>query len=135
MCIPSLCVDYCQGMIGNQTSWNSIIADKKLLRVNDEIILIDEFTADEMLNIQYKMGNMFEYLLNRKNYHHSATFPLLVGNARNINASLVVKHKNGLQEKSSIYTDQVMSELNLIVMMMKKINSSQVTLKYSQSLL
>ena len=99
MCIPSLCVDYCQGMIGNQTSWNSIIADKKLLRVNDEIILSDEFTADEMLSIQYKMGNMFEYLLNRKNYHHSATFPLLVGNARNINASLVVKHKKRVTGK------------------------------------
>jgi len=55
MCIPSLCIDYCQGMTNNQISWNSIIAEKKLLRVNDEIILSDEFTADEMLSIQYKM--------------------------------------------------------------------------------
>jgi len=42
---------------------------------------------------------MFEYLLNRKNYHHSATFPLLVGNARKINASLVVKHKKRITGK------------------------------------
>lgn len=94
MFIPSFFVDCCQGLIGNQTSWNNVIAEKKRLRINDEVILSEEFTADEMLDIQYKMGNMFEFLLNRKNYHHSPTSRLLILEARHANASLIMKLKN-----------------------------------------
>ena len=94
MYIPSFCIDSCQLRNGNQTSWNKLIVDKKLLRINDEIILSTEFTPDEMLEIQYKMGNLYDYLFNRKKYHHPASTGLLLNDARNINLSLVNKHKN-----------------------------------------
>jgi hypothetical protein len=99
MYLPSFFVDYCQGLIGNQISWNNVITEKKLFHVNDEVILSDEFTADEMLDIQYKMGNMFEYLLNRKNYHHPASYSLVLAKESIQNKSLVLKHKKRLTGK------------------------------------
>jgi hypothetical protein len=47
--IPGLFLDCCQSAIGNETSQNMIIFEKKLLKVNDEIVISNEFTTDELL--------------------------------------------------------------------------------------
>jgi len=86
--VPSLLADCCQGAIGNTTSLNMLMLEKKILRVNDEVIISNELTVDEVFGIQYKRGSLGQFLLNRKHYHHQASSNLIDPESRVANEKI-----------------------------------------------
>jgi len=83
--IPSLFVDCCQGLIGNTKSHNMLIVEKKMLRINDEVVISDEFNIAEIIDIQYRRGSLGQFLFNRNHYHHQPSGNLIDPESRAIN--------------------------------------------------
>lgn len=93
--IPSLMVDCCQSAIGNTTSQNMLILEKKMLKVNDEVIISNDFNVDEIFDVQYRRGTLGQFLLNRTHYHHQPSGNLIDRQSRKSNETLYRFQRSG----------------------------------------
>jgi hypothetical protein len=97
--IPSFFVDCCQAAINNDTSLNMIMLEKKLLHVNDEVIISNEFTAEELFEIQYRRGSLFKFLFDREHYHHQVSSNLIDPESRAANEKIHLHYSAGTKGK------------------------------------
>lgn len=95
--LPSLFVDCCQASIGNTISHNMMMVEKKMLHINDDVVISNEFTISEIIDIQYRRGSLGQFLFNRNHYHHQPADNLVSPESREMNKKIETFHSSQLK--------------------------------------